>query len=174
MLMSKSLFAVLVAVLFILLTVHFLYTIYAVIRGAAFIPTSKNNVKRMIELTNPGPKDTVLDLGSGDGRILFACAKHGAKKCIGIEINSMLVFYSRIKAKLLGYKNVSIQCKDFWNIGLSDVDVLTLFFVPNQMEKLNKKIDDEMKKGSRVVSHRYELPGRELKGSREKVYLYEV
>ena len=98
--MLQTVFALIIVLLFALLLLHFAYTLYAIFFGAAYIPTSHSKIQKMLELSKIKSDDVVLDLGSGDGRILIACAKAGAKKCIGIEINPMLVWYIQRSQRL--------------------------------------------------------------------------
>ena len=137
------------------------------------MPTPRKAVRAMIDVSKPTAGMTVMDLGSGDGRILLALSPSGAR-CIGVEINILLVWVSRIKAFLLGRKNIEIWCKDFWNIDLSDIDLLCVWLVPIKMEALKKKIQSEMKAGSKVVSYRNPLPEWPHDECKDKVYLYSI
>jgi len=165
--------ALAILVAFLLLNVYFFYTLYAVFRGAVFIPTPSRAIRQMLKLSRLGPEDRVLDFGSGDGRILLACAPHVAK-CVGIEINILLVWISRLRGYLSGNKNIEIRCQDFWNTDLQDTDLLIVFLVPIKMDRLKKKVQQEMKPGSRVVSYRYTFPDWPHHEAKEKVFLYQV
>ncbi len=79
-----------------LLFLFFFYQIYTIFLqpGAVYYPTTDNSVKEMLKISHLTSKDTLIDLGSGDGRILIAAANLGAK-AIGYEINPFLVYKSR-------------------------------------------------------------------------------
>ena len=137
--------------LFILLTIYFFYTVVAVFRGAAYVPTTHSRVERLIDIANITPGEKLLDLGSGDGRILFAAANKGAR-CVGIEINPLLCAYSKLLAKWNRVKDVCIERTNFWGVDISDVDILTVYLVPIRLEELRIKALKEMKSGSRIVT----------------------
>ncbi len=159
--------------LYLLLVIFFAYTIYAFFKAAPFVPTSRKNVKKMIELANLKKTDILCDLGSGDGRIIFFAAKSGAR-CVGVEINPILYYISKLKSKIKRVKNVEIVRKDLWKIDLSEFDVLTLFFIAPKMDKLMKKIKKEMKSGNRIVSYGFQFPNWQYTKKDGKVYLYEI
>ncbi len=167
-------FGVLIALSFFFLLIHFIYTLIAIFKGAVYLPTPKKRVRQIVSLAKPKKTDVVIDLGSGDGRILAAFRKAGVKECIGIEINPLLYLFSKIRFFITGQKNVKTYFKDIWKTDLSNVDILATFFVPVFMEKLEKKILNEMKKGSRVVSYRFKFPNLELVDSLDNVYLYKL
>lgn len=127
----------------------------------------------MIELADLKKHEKLIDLGSGDGRIVFQAAKTGAD-CIGIELNPVLYYLSLLKAKLFGLKNVKFKRQDLWTIDLSDTDVLTLYFIDNKMEKLKRKIQKEMKPGARIISHAFTFPGWPYEKKDGKIYLYKI
>jgi len=160
-------------VVYLAVTIFYLYGIYAMIKGAPFVPTNKKRVERVIELAKLKTGDKLIDLGSGDGRIVFAAAKEGAN-AIGIEINPVLFYYSLWKTKLRKIKNVEFVRKNMWTIDLSDVDVLTLYCISDKMEKLKKKIKAEMRPGSKVISCAFTFPDWQYSKKCGKIYLYEV
>ena len=143
--------------LFILLGIYFAYTLIAIFKGAAYVPTTHSRVSRLIELAAISPGEKLLDLGSGDGRILFAAARKGAV-CVGIEINPLLVWYSSLLARLKRVSDVSIQQTNFWDIPLGDIDILTVYLVPLHLEALRVKVLAEMRSGTRVITAVHHFP----------------
>ncbi len=156
------------------LMVHFFYTLVAIFRGSAYIPTPHKRVAQMVNIANVQPTDTVLDFGSGDGRIVAAFIAAGAKQCIGIEINPLLVIYSKLRFLLTGKKNAHIYLKNIWKVDLSEVDILTSYMTSCFTEKLEKKIKEEMRPGAKVVSYDFPFPNLTLIKKEENVYLYQV
>jgi len=155
--MAHVALALLLISLFLLLTAYFLYTLVAIFRGAAYVPTTHARVAQLLDLAAISPGDKLLDLGSGDGRILLAAAKRGAT-CVGIEINPLLCWYSRFRMKLFGVQGVTITRTNFWEFNLSDIDILTVYLVPLRMAQLKAKVVAEMKSGSRIVTSMYHFP----------------
>lgn len=143
--------------LLLLLGLHFCFTLIAIFKGAAYVPTTHARVARLMDLADISPGDKLLDLGSGDGRILFAAAKRGAI-CTGIEINPLLCWYSALLAKLKGLRSVTIKRTNFWDTSISDVDILTVYLVPIRLEQLREKILSEMRSGSRVITAVHHFP----------------
>ena len=147
-----------------------------------FVPTPEDIVDKMLELADVKDTDVVYDLGSGDGRILITAAKKYGCRAIGYEIDRELVELSRENAKKAGVEElVKIEHKDLFTADLSSADVIALYVLPSQLEKLLPQLE-KLKPGSRIVSHEFEIPGTtpdkmieaESKddSNRHKVYLW--
>ena len=143
------------------------------IKGAPYVPTRGERVEKMIVLSGLKAGETMMDFGSGDGRIVFAAAKTGAQ-CIGVEINPLLYWRSEYRRRAMQLKNAQFLRKDLWTIDLRGVDVLTLYFISHKMEKLKEKIVREMRPGARVVSHGFTFPDWQSEAKDDTVYLYLV
>lgn len=169
--MIIQIFTAIIILCYVLIALFFVYTIYAIMRGAPFVPTALGNVKKMIEIAELHAHETLMDLGSGDGRILKKAAPH-VREAIGVEINPLLYFWSKMRLKK--YKNVRIMRENLWKIDLSHVDVLTIFFISHHMGALMQKIKKEMRPGSRVVSYGFKFPDWQYIKKDGKVYLYIV
>lgn len=126
---------------------------------SVFVPTPEDVVGKMLELVQIQPLDLVYDLGSGDGRIVIKAAKKYDCRAIGYEIDQQLVELSRLKAKEANVTNlVTIVQKNLFTADLRDADVIALYLLPQQLEKLIPQLE-KMKPGSRVISHQFEIPG---------------
>ncbi len=156
-----------------MLTTFTIYTAYAICHGAPFIPIRKKHIATMLDLANVGPGEHLMDLGSGDGRIVLLTAKRGVR-ATGIEINPILVAVSRLKAKVLRRNTAVFTRQDLWKTNLRDVDVLTLFFIKPFMEELQTKIVKEMNPGSRIVSHMFTFHDWQPTKKHGTIYLYIV
>lgn len=131
-----------------------------------FVTTPPDVVEAMLDLANVGPGDVVTDLGSGDGRIVIAAAKRGAT-AIGIEIDPELVEDSRRRAKEAGVaERVTINRGDIFRQDLSDSTVVTMFLQSNMTHQLRPQFD-ELKPGTRIVSHMTNIPGTRPDEKRE-------
>lgn len=149
------------------------YGVYSFHTGAPFVPTSRKRVAIMISLANPKPGEKILDLGSGDGRIVLTASQTGAE-CLGIEINPALYHWSKLKAFLKRSKNVSFKRSNFWNYNLEEIDVMFIYFINTKMERLAEKIKKEMKPGSRIISHGFVFPNWQYQTKDGNIYLYIV
>jgi 16S rRNA A1518/A1519 N6-dimethyltransferase RsmA/KsgA/DIM1 with predicted DNA glycosylase/AP lyase activity len=127
--------------------------------GAPFLPTLNNQIEDIFELIDLKPGDLLLELGSGDGRILRAAAKRGIKT-IGYEINPLLVLYSQFLS-WPHRKLITIHWKNFWNISVASADGIYIFLLDPYMNKLDKKIMSEITKPIKVVSFTFAFPNRQ-------------
>jgi ubiquinone/menaquinone biosynthesis C-methylase UbiE len=157
--------------------IYIFFFVWPWLFGAPFEPTNDKKIKKMIKLAGirkGKKKDKAIDLGSGDGRIVIALAKAGAKEAHGFEINPVLVLVSRRKIKKAGLqKKAFIHWKNFWKISFKDYSVVTLFQFPTIMKKLEKKLRLELKKGSRIVSYHWKFPTwKPVKKIDKDIYLY--
>jgi 16S rRNA A1518/A1519 N6-dimethyltransferase RsmA/KsgA/DIM1 with predicted DNA glycosylase/AP lyase activity len=99
--------------------------------------------------------DTVYDLGSGDGRIVFAAARRGAR-AVGIELDARLVQDSRDRAFAMGLSNrATFVWQDALKTDLAPATVVTLYLFPELNAKLAVKFLAELRPGTRIVSHRF-------------------
>jgi len=162
-------------ILFILLlfvTVYLVYTQF-IHRGAVYYPSRNEAVRQMLSLAEVGKGDTVIDLGSGDGRILIEAAKRGAK-AIGYELNPVLVMLSKRNITKAGLSHrACVYCKSFWLADFSKATVITLYQFPEYMDKILKKLR-EANCSLRVVSNRYPFPNLTCQKTKRKVYLYQI
>ncbi len=126
-----------------------------------YVPTPEHVVRKMLELAGAGPNDIVYDLGAGDGRIvIIAVREFNVKKAIGIEIRSDLVREARRKIKELNIEGrAEIRQEDMFKADISEATIVTLFLLTSVNEKLKPKLESELKPGTRVVSHEFQMPG---------------
>ena len=124
-----------------------------------FITTPDEVVERMLRLAGTGPGDTVVDLGSGDGRIVIAAARLFGARGIGIELDGRLVEKSRDNARLADVaERVSFVEGDVLASDISQASVVTVYLLPFLIDKLQPRFL-EMKPGTRVVSHAFGMVG---------------
>lgn len=143
-------------------------------RGAVYYPTSGRGMANMMELLAPKAGERIVDIGSGDGRILIALAEHGAE-AHGYEINPLLVVRSRraIRARGLAGK-AFVYWKDFWRADLGKFDAVIVYGFPNIMGRLGEKLKKELKPGTKVLSNDYHISDWEPVIKKGRIYLYEV
>jgi len=136
------------------------YTVIPRLKGdAPYVVSANDRVERMIRLAGLALTDRVIDLGSGDGRLVFASARAGVASAVGVEIHPALVWRSRIIARFRRLRNATFVCGSFWETPLADVDVVFVYQLPRVMEKLAEKFRRELPDGARIVSNAFLLPG---------------
>ncbi|MCX7891500.1 MAG: methyltransferase domain-containing protein [Burkholderiales bacterium] len=123
-----------------------------------YVPTPTTVVARMLELAGIAPGDLVVDLGSGDGRLVIAAARDYGARGVGFEIDRSLVSEAEAAARAAGVAaRVRFEARDLFQADLSEVAVLTLYLLPATNLRLRPKILAEMRPGARVVSHQFDL-----------------
>lgn len=122
-----------------------------------YVPTRQAVVDAMIELGQVSAGDIHYDLGCGDGRIVISAAKKGAT-ATGVDIDPQRIKEANENAQAAGVTDkVTFVEGNLFDMDFSDADVLTLYLLPDVNLKLRPKILQEMKPGSRVVSHAFHM-----------------
>jgi precorrin-6B methylase 2 len=125
-----------------------------------FITTPPEVVQRMLEMAGTGPQDLVIDLGSGDGRIVIAAAQKFGARGLGIELDGALVRKSRDNARLANVADkVSFLEGDVLAADISHATVVTVYLLPGLMGKLQSRFIAELAPGTRIVSHEFTMAG---------------
>ncbi len=137
------------------------------------MPTNPDLVKAMIRLAGLKASDRVVDLGSGDGRLVLAAANAGVSEATGYEIDGWNVWKANREAKRLKRANTRFICRSFWTVSLHEVDVVFVYGLPPYMARLAEKCAAELPSGARVVSLLYELPGWRSLKTQEGIHLYQ-
>lgn len=125
-----------------------------------YIPSSEVAVEEMLRLAAVEPEDTVVDLGSGDGRIVIAAAKYFGAKGIGIEIDPKLVAESEENARQAGVADrVRFHAQDVLKADISLATVVTMYLLSSLISKLRPKLLADLKPGTRIVAHDFPVEG---------------
>jgi hypothetical protein len=126
--------------------------------GGPYVPTPKVVVDEMLSMAKVGPKDFLVDLGSGDGVIVLTAARQFNARGYGVDIDPQLVRQSNADAKRFGVDDrVAFHVQDVFKADLSKATVITLYLLPSMMVNLRSKIFLEAQPGTRVVSHDYKF-----------------
>ncbi|BBG23978.1 Protein-lysine N-methyltransferase [Sulfuracidifex tepidarius] len=130
-----------------------------VLSTVPYVPTPEKVVKAMLELAKTKEDDIVYDMGCGDGRIVITAVKEfNAKKAVCIEINDERIKETNSNIEKNGVVGrVSIVKGSFFEAPLSEASVLTMFLLPNVNEMLKPKLERDLKPGTRIVSHEFEM-----------------
>lgn len=129
--------------------------------GPPYVPTLKRDLVKLFEHLQLNERDHVVDLGSGDGRVLIESAKRGVYAS-GVELNPLLVWISRLR--LLRYGDLSkVELGDVWRYSLpEDTSIVFVFFAESFMRRLDVYLEKQQQKGAhfRFVSYGFLLPNR--------------
>lgn len=123
-----------------------------------FVPTPLDVVRRMLTLAKVGPNDYVVDLGSGDGRIVREAAEAFGARGFGVEHDPELVARSRELARRQGIADkVTFMMQDLFQTDLSDATVVTMYLLPEINLKLRPRLLAQLRPGARIVSHDFDM-----------------
>jgi len=151
---------------------------------APFVPTPAIVVDKMLEMALVNKNDIVYDLGCGDGRIIITAAKQYGAKGVGIDLDKKLIEEARQKAKAAGVAGrIEFRLEDVTKSDLSQATVVTIYLLTESNELLRPLLEDQLRSGTRVVSHNYDIPGWKGKeinyvmlktddGEEHTIYLY--
>jgi precorrin-6B methylase 2 len=137
-----------------------------------YVPSAEERCKIMFALAEVKPGEKTIDLGSGDGRVVIGMARRGAE-AYGVEIEP-----KRVKLGQNNLKKTNLEARaqifhaSFWDLDLSEFDVITLYGISSIMKRLEKKLQKELKPGARVVSNYFTFPNWKPAVEENHVYLY--
>lgn len=154
----------------VLLLVLVLPGLYSFMFGAPYVRTDKKKVQAIVGLIGQNA-GRVAELGCGDGRIIRKIAGEGALEACGYEFSvptflvaKFINFVSRGKAR--------IYFKNFWKEDYSEFDVLVVFLNDNSMKRFKEEIWPTLKRGAKLVSNEFELPGVKYADVSGRVWVY--
>jgi precorrin-6B methylase 2 len=145
-----------------------------------FVPTPPQVVAAMLKVAKVGKGDVVYDLGSGDGRIPIAAVKDfGADRAIGIDIDPQRIKEANQNLQASGVGDrVRFLNQDLFTTNLSEATVVTLYLLPSLNLKLLPKLKAELKPGTRIVSHAFDMgdwvPEQTLDVDGRRVYFWTI
>lgn len=151
-----------VAFSFILVSIY-----VAFIGGSSYASIPQEKIQKMIKNLELKQDSKIVDLGSGDGRVVIELARAGYN-AIGYEINPYLVYYSRLLLFLKGLTNKSISnnskiyLKNYFNEDLSYAEGVFLFVSPIMFVKILEKLKKDLKKGTTIISFSSKMPGLKI------------
>jgi tRNA A58 N-methylase Trm61 len=127
---------------------------------APFVPSPIVVIERMLKLADLKAGEVMFDMGAGDGRTVIMAAKSFGARSVGIELREDLAkkALSSIHENQLSDR-VTIVNSDMFNVNLTSADVVFLYLTTSANEKIRPKLENDLKKGVRVVSHDYEVIG---------------
>ena len=144
-----------------------------------YVPTPYEVVDEMLRLANVKKGDVLYDLGSGDGRIPVTAAKKFGVRAVGIDIDPQRIKEATENAKKHGVgKLVTFKHEDLYKTDFKDATVVTLYLLPDLNVKLRPRLLNELKPGTRIVSHQFDMgtwkPEKKVELNGRVVYLWTV
>jgi hypothetical protein len=136
------------------------WAVWPTLIGAVWIPTPTETARKMLELAKVNKEDTVVDLGSGDGRIIVMAAEEFGAAAWGIEADPFRVLWSRIVIRHRGLKErVKVVWGNFYSQSIADATVVIVYQGQAINKQLQPKLLLELKPGTRVVSYSFSFEG---------------
>jgi len=145
-----------------------------------YVPTPQAAVDAMLDVAQVKASDIVYDLGSGDGRIVITAAKKYGARGVGIEIDPALVKKANDNAAAAGVANrVRFLTQDLFTSDISEATVVTLYLLQSINERLRPKLIRELKPGTRIVSHVFNMgpewpPEKTIEVDRSRIFFWTI
>lgn len=144
-----------------------------------YVPTEHNVAGGMLKLAGVKSTDVVYDLGCGDGRVVIMAAKNFGAHGVGVDINPDLIQEARANAKAYNVEDlVRFEEGDLFDADLHNATVVTLYLLPHVNLRLRPKLLSDLKPGTRVVSHSFNMgdwqPEKEEEVDRATIYLWTI
>jgi tRNA G37 N-methylase Trm5 len=144
-----------------------------------YVPTPYEVVDEMLKLGGVKKGDVLYDLGSGDGRIPVTAAKKFGIRAVGIDIDPQRVEEAKENARKNGVTNlVQFRQEDLFRANFREATVVTLYLLPDLNVKLRPKLLAELKPGSRIISHQFDMgtwkPEKRIELNGRTIYLWTV
>ncbi len=174
----KSKIIVATFVLVFLLPLFYPTNINAQKKDVPYVPTPESVVEQMLEVADVGPGDYVIDLGSGDGRIIIAAARRGATG-YGVDIDPQRIQEANQNARKAGVEDkVSFIEENIFDTDISKASVVTMYLLNSVNKKLRPTLLEELKPGTRVVSHSFNMDeweaDKHLKVDQRNIYYWVI
>lgn len=144
-----------------------------------FVPTPQDVVDEMLKMAKVRKGDVLYDLGSGDGRIAVTAAKRYGVRAVGIDIDPERIREATENARKAGVGNlVQFRREDLFKADFSEATVVTLYLLPDLNVKLRPRLWQELKPGTRIVSHQFDMadwkPEKQLELNGRTIYFWTI
>lgn len=123
-----------------------------------YVTTRPETIELMLRMGDVGPDDYVIDLGTGDGRILIAAASERGARGLGVDIDPVMIRRAQANARRAGVADrVTFEVRDLFDTPLADADVVMMYLLPQVNLQLRPRLLAELQPGARVVSHAWDM-----------------
>lgn len=123
-----------------------------------YVPSKKRVIDKLLKIADLKKNEKLIDLGCGDGRLLFEAEKKYSSLVEGYEIAPLVYLFAKIKKTLLRSK-AQLHFKNFFGCDLSSADTITCYLTPAILKKLKPKLIKECKKGTKILTHTFHIEG---------------
>lgn len=137
------------------MTIYTTFLIYSSIKGAPYVPTRQKKILRILENAHLKKGGLFVELGCGDGRVVRLAVKKYYVRGVGIDINPLLVIWSRI----LSRGRATFIRQNVYDTDFSKADYLYIFLMPKMVEKLLPKLKKSIRNGTLIISHGFKIDG---------------
>lgn len=147
-------------ILAVILTIFVVINTLGFLTGAPYAPTPKKDLQKLFKSLRLNKNDVIVDLGSGDGRLLFIAAQRGVL-AIGYEMNPFLYLLTTLRIKFSDFERVpEIHLANFWKQDLKSATIIFAFILPQFMNRLERKLTLEASKNTKVITYLTNLPNK--------------
>lgn len=137
--------------------------------------TSKDQARIMCTLAKVTSKDTVYDLGCGDGSAILIAATEYNAAVVGIEIDWTRAYIAKLRLWWAGVRKAKVIRDNFYNQNLSSASIVFIYLVPRAIERLMPKLKRELKSGTRIVSFRYTMNlSLVAQDKKRRIFVYKI
>lgn len=168
----------LVYILSILFSVVLLLWIFVpALYGLPPVPTKPERIRKALKLANLQPNEVLYDLGAGDGRVLLIAARDFNARAVGIEVGPIQCAWIWLRAVASGLGDrIQVRWGNFYKADLHEADVVFLYATSKEVAKLAPHLEQQMKKGARLVSISADFPDWEPStfDDRDLIFIYEM
>ena len=164
-------------IVLLLLVIGIISILWTDLKGAPYVATPRATARQMLKLAKVNSTDTVYDLGSGDGRLLWLAAQEFGARAVGVEIDPIRYVWTKLMIHFKGLQDqVEVLRADFFKVDLSAATVITAYLLRDTNRKLVDKLEGELSQGARVVSRKYIFPDWDLiqEDPDDELYVYQM
>lgn len=163
----------LISVVFFLIMVFLMSLVWTNAKGAPWVPTSRQVIRRMLEMADLRPGELLFDLGCGDGRVLITAARSFGARAVGVEVDLSRYLWSVFAVTFRGlWSRVKVIRGDLFSVNLAEADVIFTFLLQDTNERLKEKLRRELRPGTRIISNIFTFSGFPLVAADEELHLY--
>lgn len=169
---TYQMFTTLLLIVGVIFIISLILGIIFLIQGPPFVPTDSQTTKEIINLVKKYKGKRVIDLGSGDGKLVIALAQAGID-AHGIELNPILAWRSKQTIRKLKLQTKAhITWGNFWTVNLGKYDIVVLYGIKHIMQRLGEKMDTELPKGAYILTNFFTFPQWKPYARHERIVVY--